>query len=89
MPSDVIANAELALLHLRASSLSPLTQGQKNTDCVSHAGLRIPVCRGDGESGLAHLKQQQGAGLSVFLGPCVSDHSTAEDREDAGGFEPF
>lgn len=34
-------------------------------------------------SGLAHLKQLQGTDLCVFLGPCVSDHSTAQDVEDA------
>lgn len=36
MPSDVTLNAELALLHLWASSISHLTLGQKKTNCVSH-----------------------------------------------------
>lgn len=67
----------------------PSDTGPKENRLRVPCRIRIPVCRGDGESGLAHLKQQQGAGLSVFLGPCVNDHSTTEDREDAGGFEPF
>lgn len=49
MPSDVTANAELAPLYLWASSLSPLTQGQKKTDRVSRTTPWIPVCRGDGD----------------------------------------
>lgn len=45
-------------------------------------------CKSDREPGLAHLKQQWGTGLSVFLGMCVTDRSTAEDMEDAERFEP-
>lgn len=84
MPSDVMMNAELALLHLWASSLSLLRLGQRKTNCVSHIKRWNPVCRGDEEHGLAHLKQQWGMGLSVFLGLYVSDRSTAEDMEDGG-----
>lgn len=81
-------NAELALLHLWASSLSLLRLGQRKTNCVSHIKRWNSVCRGDKEHGLVHLKQQWGTGLSVFLGPYVSDRSTAEDMEDAWWFEP-
>lgn len=49
MPSDVTASAEFAPPHLWASSQSPLTQGQKKTDCVSRATPWISVCRGDGD----------------------------------------
>lgn len=77
-------NAELALLRHWASSLSLLHVGQRKTNCVSHIKRWNSVCRSDEEDGLAHLKQQWGTGLSVFLGPYVSDRSTAEDMEDAG-----
>lgn len=84
MPSDVMMNAELALLHLWASSLSLLRLGQRKTNRVPHLKRWNSVCRSDEEHGLAHLKQQWGTGLSVFFGPYVSDRSTAEDMEDAG-----
>lgn len=84
MPSDVMMNAEQALFHLWASSLSLLRLGQKKTNCVSHIKRWNSVCRSDEEHGLAHLKQQGGTGLFVVLGPYVSDRSTAEDMEDAG-----
>lgn len=77
-------NAELALLNLWTSSLSLLRLSQRKTNCVSHIKRWNFVCRSDEEHGLVHLKQQRGTGLSVFLGPCVSDRSTAEDMEEAG-----
>lgn len=88
MPFDVMTNAELALLHLWASSLSLLRVGQRKTNFVSCIKRWNSVCRSDEENGLAHLKPWWGTGLAVFLGPYVSDRSTAEDVEDAGWFEP-
>lgn len=52
--------------------------GQKKTNRVSHIKRWNFVCKSDEEPGLAHLKPQWGEDLSVFLGLCVSDHSTAE-----------
>lgn len=81
-------NAELALLHHWASSLSLMRPGQKKTNWVSNIKRWNPVCRSEEEHGLGHLKQQWGMGLFVFLGSYVSDRSTAEHKEDAGRFEP-
>lgn len=81
MPSDVMMNAELALLCPWASSLSLLRLGQRKTNCVSHIKRWNSVCKSDEEHGLTHLKQQWGLALSVFLGLYVSDRSTAEDMK--------
>lgn len=84
MYSGVVMNADLALLHLWASSLSLVRLDQKKTNCASPIKRWNSVCRNEEEHGLGHLKQQWGMALSVFLGLYVSDRSTAEDMEDAG-----
>lgn len=80
--SDV-KSAELALLHLWASSLCLLRVGPMENK-LSRIERWNSVCKSDEEHGLAHLKQQWGEGLFVFLGPCVSERSNAADMEDAG-----
>lgn len=63
---------------------------RKQTVCpAQHPGFLFAEVMEIRDSGLAHLKQLQGTGLSVFLGPCVSDHSTAQDVKDAGVLEPL
>lgn len=51
-------NAELALLHLWASTLSLVRLAQKKTNCVSPIKRWNSVCRSEEEHGLGHLKQQ-------------------------------
>lgn len=63
---------------------------RKQTVCLAqHPGFLFAEVMEIRDSGLAHLKQLQGTGLSVFLGPCVSDHSTAQDVKDAGVLGAF
>lgn len=63
---------------------------RKQTVCpAQHPGFLFAEVMEIRDSGLAHLKQLQGTGLSVFLGPCVSDHSTAQDVKDAGVLGAF
>lgn len=45
MPSDVTLTAELALLHLWASSISHPTLGQKKTNCVPQKNLKFCLQR--------------------------------------------
>lgn len=91
MPCDVIANAELAA-SISGPHLYPLWHRAKRKQTVcpaQHPGFLFAEVMQIRKSGLAHLKQLQGTGLSVFLGLCVSDHSTAQGVKDAGGLEPF